>query len=92
LERKPEVKEASVKKQVENAVKTENAILVTRLVSVDGEKFWEISQNNEQLQIRFGKNESAGQVQIKTYANITEAELAKNDFIKEQISKGFNNV
>jgi superfamily I DNA and/or RNA helicase/predicted DNA-binding WGR domain protein len=92
LEGKPDLKEPSVKKPVENAVKVENTQLATRLISGDGGKFWEISQNNEQLHIRFGKTESPGQVQVKTYGNTAEAELAKNELIMEQISKGFKQI
>lgn len=92
LEGKPDLIEPLVNKQTKETEKVENTQLVTKLISVAGEKFWEVSQNNEQLHIRFGKNESPGQVQVKTYANTAEAELAKNELIKEQISKGFKQI
>jgi predicted DNA-binding WGR domain protein len=92
LEGKPDVKEPSTKKKIEDTINEESTQLVTRLISIEGEKFWEVSQNKEQLNIRFGKKESPGQVQVKTYENAAEAELAKNELIKEQISKGFKQI
>jgi predicted DNA-binding WGR domain protein len=60
-----------------------------KLISADGEKYWEISQNIEQLNIRFGKKGTPGQVQVKTYANADEAGFAKTKLIEEQIGLGY---
>lgn len=62
---------------------------LTFLHSADGDKFWEISQNNEQLNIRFGKAGTNGQIQVKTFTDANEAEFAKQKLIEDQKKLGF---
>jgi predicted DNA-binding WGR domain protein/very-short-patch-repair endonuclease len=76
----------------EEMVKNENDLIFKLLKSADGEKFWEIAQDKEQLHIRFGKTGSKGQVLIKTFMNEKEADFAKEILIEEQINLGFSKI
>lgn len=79
----------------ENEVKNElvdrnaNNLVFTKLKSLDGERFWEVAQDKTQLQIRFGKVNSKGQIIIKTFANEMEANFAKDKLVDEQLLSGF---
>jgi predicted DNA-binding WGR domain protein len=82
------VSENESKLQEQTLEKEEDTDL-TKLVSANNERFWEISQSNEQLKIRFGKVGSHGQVLVKTYASNDEANFAKSRLIEEQVNQGF---
>jgi superfamily I DNA and/or RNA helicase/predicted DNA-binding WGR domain protein len=76
----------------EKIVNNENDLLFTKVVSAEGDKFWEIAHNEERLTIRFGKVGTKGQVLIKTFANEMEANFAKEKFIEEQLNSGFKRM
>ncbi len=59
------------------------------LKSADGKKFWEITQNNQQLNVRFGNTGSNGQIMIKTFSNADEAKFAKEKLTEDQLNLGF---
>lgn len=67
----------------------DNKLNTTLLYSADSEKFWELGQNGSQLSIRFGRAGTKGQVSIKTFASDDEANLAKEQLIKQQLDNGF---
>lgn len=67
----------------------ESQAAITKLISADGEKFWEVAQNEMQLQIRFGKSGTKGQVEIKTFENEEQANFAKEKYVEEKLQEGF---
>ncbi|QEC69329.1 DUF4011 domain-containing protein [Panacibacter ginsenosidivorans] len=79
-------------KQTEVLAEKEEKELGTKLLSANGEKFWSVIQQEHQIQIRFGRSGTPGQVQIKTYATAEEATLARNKLIEEQLAAGFQHL
>jgi predicted DNA-binding WGR domain protein len=63
-----------------------------RFQSGDGERFWEIAQDKLQLQIRFGKSGTRGQVQIKSFISEAEAATIKEELMREQIGLGYKKM
>ncbi|MDB6077546.1 MAG: helicase, partial [Akkermansiaceae bacterium] len=51
-------------------------------------KFWEIAQENENLIICFGRIGTAGQSQVKTFADISRATREMDKLIREKVKKG----
>jgi predicted DNA-binding WGR domain protein len=55
-------------------------------------KFWSISQEGPSLTIRFGRIGTAGQVQVKTFADSARAERESIKLIAEKAAKGYVQV
>lgn len=68
---------------------TPNDSLTTTLHSPEGDKFWSIKQSGPELQIRFGRNGTPGQVQVKSYNSETEAASHKDLLINGQLESGY---
>lgn len=68
---------------------TEKDAAIIKLNSADGDKFWEITQADHQLHIRFGKSGSKGQIIIKSFTDEEEANFAKETYIEEQLKENF---
>ncbi len=52
-------------------------------------KFWEITLNNQEHMVRFGRIGSVGQQKTKTFINATEAEKDARRLINEKLAKGY---
>lgn len=52
-------------------------------------KFWEIGRENESLTIRFGRIGTAGQSQVKTFADAARATREMDKLIREKMRKGY---
>jgi predicted DNA-binding WGR domain protein len=74
-----------------NEAKNEDELLYTRLQTSDEARFWEIAQKDNQLFIRFGKTGTKGQVQVKTFGSDSQAQIIKEELIKEQGKMGYVN-
>lgn len=64
-------------------------LFYTTLRSEDGDKFWEIAQNNMQLKIRYGKIGSQGQIEIKSFNSESNALVAKEQLVNKQLEMGY---
>ncbi len=67
----------------------ENHLHFSTYHSADHVRFWQIAQDKNQLQIRFGKTGTLGQVQIKSYELEGDAAIAMKELIKVQVEGGF---
>jgi superfamily I DNA and/or RNA helicase/predicted DNA-binding WGR domain protein len=88
----PVIDEQLNKKPASNQEETQSKLLSTILFSADGQKFWEIVQQSNQVEIRSGKKDTKGQIQVKSFSNEDEARLAKEKFIEEKILEGYINA
>lgn len=70
-------------------VTPENSLKFTTLHLCQENKFWEIAQEKDKLQIRSGKIGMKGQVLIKTYVNEEEALFAMRKLIEDQLNLGY---
>ncbi|RYY68482.1 MAG: WGR domain-containing protein, partial [Chitinophagaceae bacterium] len=52
-------------------------------------KFWEAATQNEKLIVRYGKINTRGQVQVKTFPNAEKAELERQKLVAEKTKKGY---
>ena len=59
------------------------------MLSPEGDKFWQVEQDNQQIKIRFGRKGTLGQVIVRSYQNQEEATRMKEEFIAEQIKLGY---
>lgn len=66
-----------------------DGLVYTRLKSEDGERFWEIAQQANQLHLRSGRVGSKGQVLVRSFDNEQEASYAMDKMIEEQVGIGF---
>lgn len=55
-------------------------------------KFWEVTVDNGQLTVRFGKIGASGQTTIKECASVDEAEAQALKLIAEKTKKGYVEV
>jgi predicted DNA-binding WGR domain protein len=55
-------------------------------------KFWEAAIDGNKLIVRSGRVGTKGQVQVKTFAKETTAQLEKDKLVNERISKGYKEV
>jgi predicted DNA-binding WGR domain protein len=62
-----------------------------RLINSEGEtsRFWEAALDGCKLIVRYGRVGTKGQVQVKTFAKETTAQLEKDKLIKEKANKGY---
>ena len=52
-------------------------------------KFWEAAVDEQRLIVRFGKINTRGQVQVKTFADAEKAAAEKNKLVAEKLKKGY---
>ncbi|HEV7330446.1 MAG TPA: AAA domain-containing protein [Flavisolibacter sp.] len=83
--------EEPVKKDTSSA-EEDTGIAFIVLHSADGSRFWQVAQEDLQLQIRFGKVGSRGLVEVKSYGSVEEAEKIKEQLLKEQLERGYKTV
>lgn len=74
---------------VKPVAEKETALPSTLLLSADKERFWEITRQQTQLHIRFGRAGTKGQVSVKTYESEEAAEAAMKELVEEQQALGF---
>lgn len=67
----------------------ETAFPFITLIAADKEHFWEITQQQTQLHIRFGRMGTKGQVSVKTFDSEEEAEAAMTALVEKQKGLGF---
>lgn len=72
-----------------STIKDNAGVLPERYESPEAGKFWEISQSNLVLTIRFGKLGTPGQVQVTSYGNEEEANVMKEQMIAGKINEGY---
>ncbi|MDR3004307.1 MAG: DUF4132 domain-containing protein [Acidovorax sp.] len=60
------------------------------LVEGTASKFWEIEQNDSDLNIAWGRIGTAGQSQTKSFADAAKALAALNKLVKEKTAKGYS--
>jgi len=67
---------------------------VQRFEFIEGasRKFWEIKQENESLAIHFGRIGTAGQSQVKAFADAARAAREMDKLIREKLRKGYTVV
>jgi superfamily I DNA and/or RNA helicase/predicted DNA-binding WGR domain protein len=80
---------ATVNTRDEKLDKEQNNVNSTRLYSTTTDSFWEVSQSENKLTIRYGKIGSKGQGEIKSFLNFDEASSIKNNLISEKKAIGF---
>ncbi len=56
------------------------------------DKFWEVTQNDAQVTVRFGKNGTAGQTDTKSFPNSAAAQKHAEKKIAEKLAKGYSEV
>lgn len=68
-----------------------NKIPVERFENKQGNsnKFWEIFVTGKDFTTRWGKIDTEGQAQSKTFASESEAEKASSKLIEEKLNKGY---
>jgi superfamily I DNA and/or RNA helicase/predicted DNA-binding WGR domain protein len=76
----------------ETTEKKDAGLLFTVLQSSDAEKFWQIAQDNMQLQIRFGRVGTKGQIQVRSFNSEGEASVIKEQLINEHLAIGYTLV
>jgi predicted DNA-binding WGR domain protein len=59
------------------------------LIGGGSKKFWEVSQSEASITVRFGRIGTAGQEQTKTFPNDSTAEREMNRLIAEKVKKGY---
>lgn len=82
------VAEPEVKNEL-SELKEEDKVHYTVLISLEGDRFWEIAQMQQQLYIRSGKTGTKGQVQVKTFTTDEDAAAAKETLTAEKMKEGF---
>ncbi len=55
-------------------------------------KFWEVSPNDCELNLRWGKRGTQGQSQVKTFDDANKAAMAMAKLVKEKLGKGYVEV
>ena len=75
--------------EVKPSSATESDDAFTTFQSAEEDKFWQILREGQQLQVRFGKLGTKGQVMIKSFADNNEAESIEKKWIEEQVALGY---
>lgn len=73
---------------------TKDQISFERLVFTDANsnKFWEAALDGHKLIVRFGRIDTKGQTQIKSFPSLELAEKEKEKMIREKLGKGYTRV
>ncbi|PAJ81567.1 WGR and DUF4132 domain-containing protein [Burkholderia ubonensis] len=62
------------------------------LIEGNSSKFWEVEQDGSALNIRWGRIGTAGQSQMKSFADDAKARAALDKLVKEKAGKGYTEV
>jgi predicted DNA-binding WGR domain protein len=55
-------------------------------------KFWEIDVKGKEVQVRFGRNGTHGQREVKTFADEAKASRHADKKVAEKVRKGYREV
>jgi predicted DNA-binding WGR domain protein len=56
------------------------------------DKFWEISVKGKEVQVRFGRNGTHGQSEVKSFSDEAKAQKHAESRIAEKLRKGYREV
>jgi DNA ligase-1 len=82
---------ASIENQTNNSQTTETSTMARHFEFVEGNssKFWEVSQQGNDVTVRFGKIGTQGQTQTKSFDAAAAAQQHAEKLIAEKVKKGY---